>query len=187
MHDPECTAATVVKAMYRHKCAPTRTGEWMTARQAATHLGCTPQWVSAQCRAGMLEAHRNPGGRWWLISAKAIAEYARARAAPRADLARVQGRYFVTPHAVRRFQERVLRPKHLRFPFHQARAILIAALDHDWSAHPVQHTDPLAAQEDSVMVRVNWPVGGQRLCFRAFISTRGISPARPLPKVVTVL
>ncbi|MBF6590467.1 MAG: helix-turn-helix domain-containing protein [Ktedonobacterales bacterium] len=182
-HRADVTAQTVRRCAWRLHCTPTKRAGWYTANQAARLLYYTPQWVSHLCRVGRIAAHRNPGGRTWLIAERAIREFQRAAHLPAADLTRVQGRYFVTPHAVRRFQERV---RDLSYP--HALALIIAALnDRSWTPHPLTDASRnLRAPADYYLYVTYQHTDGAHYHFRATISEHGCSPARPLPKVVTL-
>lgn len=82
----------------------------------------------------------------------------------------IDGEYFVTPHAVHQFIERV--PGYRRFPFEVARNVIIYAL-----RHFARSTQPTRNGE-GVCVRVRSP----HVNFRAIVM-----PGQPAPSVVTIL
>lgn len=60
--------------LWQNDIAPTMRDEFLTSGLAAELLGCSQQWVTRLCRRGVLRAHRNPGGKWWLVERSAVQE-----------------------------------------------------------------------------------------------------------------
>jgi hypothetical protein len=156
--------AAVRHAMWTYHAAPTKDQGWLTTTQAARRIGCSVQWVSHLCRTGAIAAHRNPGGAWWLIGVPALAAYLAQR-----HTGTITGRYFITPHAVLRFQQRVA-----DLPYERARLALAQLLEMDWPSEPGRNAQVL---------RVRW----QGWQFGVVVTAAEMSADQPLPLVKTVL
>ncbi len=86
----------------------------------------------------------------------------------------IEGQFFITPHAVRRYQARVR-----RVDYEDARQALINALAGEVRAH-------YRGQQDGVwIVRIRATAAHRD--YRLLIDTRQRGPDQPLPAVVTVL
>jgi hypothetical protein len=79
------------------------------------------------------------------------------------------GNYFVTPHAVRQFQQRIV-----PLPYQHALAVILRGLAQDL---PIKYT-----QSGQHYVRVKRPYS-----FRAVIDGRKTTAEKPSPAVVTIL
>jgi hypothetical protein len=178
-----CSEGTIEHAIWNYRAAPTRYGQWLTAHQAATLLGCSPQWVAGLCRQGKLVAHRNPSTRHgrgcWLILGKALESYCRRKASVAET---IEGQYYVTPHAVKRFIERVA--PDLRFE--DAKRVLIEALRGSWPRTPLPRCWD-GMPNVGYMLHMNYAVGGRRYICRVLVSYSDCNAVEFLPKVVTVL
>lgn len=55
-------------------------GRWVTSRDAAGSLGCSPQWVRELARKGLVRAEQHSGR--WLIAKASLDRYAAGKAQP---------------------------------------------------------------------------------------------------------